>query len=191
MSFLTLRDTTVRDTAHTRFLWLNGFSGLELIVAHRSRSAQGRVHFITTVSCDISRHVKRAQRDARPCGEAQSLPLLPRLDSRGHLRSRRDCVVSQPPFGVDGRHSATARRSHGLPVHAILHIPGCKDTGHTRVRRPGLSADITQLVHLKPPLEDRRVGLVADSHKQSAYGQSRAFVSLHMAEVEPFDRIIS
>jgi hypothetical protein len=32
----------------TRLLWLNGFTGLELIVAHRSRSAQGRVHFITT-----------------------------------------------------------------------------------------------------------------------------------------------
>ena len=33
----------------TRLLWLNGFTDLlELIVAHRSRSAQGRVHFITT-----------------------------------------------------------------------------------------------------------------------------------------------
>src|SRR5262249_3646540 len=34
----------------TRLLWLNGFPNLlELIVAHYSRSAQGRVHFITTV----------------------------------------------------------------------------------------------------------------------------------------------
>src|SRR2546427_8684343 len=32
----------------TRLLWLNGFTDLELIVAHGSRSAQGRVHFITT-----------------------------------------------------------------------------------------------------------------------------------------------
>ena len=32
----------------TRLLWLNGFTDRELIVAHRSRSAQGRVHFITT-----------------------------------------------------------------------------------------------------------------------------------------------
>src|SRR2546427_6949742 len=32
----------------TRLLWLNGFTGLELIVAHRSRSAQERVHFMTT-----------------------------------------------------------------------------------------------------------------------------------------------
>jgi len=32
----------------TRLLWLNGFPDLELIVAHCSRSAQGRVHFITT-----------------------------------------------------------------------------------------------------------------------------------------------
>src|SRR4029453_9552291 len=32
----------------TRLLWLNGFTDLELIVAHCSRSAQGRVHFITT-----------------------------------------------------------------------------------------------------------------------------------------------
>src|SRR5262249_22811762 len=33
----------------TRLLWLNGFPKLlELIVAHCSRSAQGRVHFITT-----------------------------------------------------------------------------------------------------------------------------------------------
>ena len=33
----------------TRLLWLNGFIDLELIVAHCNRSAQGRVHFITTV----------------------------------------------------------------------------------------------------------------------------------------------
>jgi hypothetical protein len=32
----------------TRLLWLNGFTALELIVAHCHRSAQGRVHFITT-----------------------------------------------------------------------------------------------------------------------------------------------
>ena len=33
----------------TRLLWLNGFTDLlELIVAHCRRSAQGRVHFITT-----------------------------------------------------------------------------------------------------------------------------------------------
>ena len=32
----------------TRLLWLYGFTGRERIVAHRSRSAQGRVHFITT-----------------------------------------------------------------------------------------------------------------------------------------------
>src|SRR4029434_1070314 len=32
----------------TRLLWLYGFTALELIVAHCSRSAQGRVHFITT-----------------------------------------------------------------------------------------------------------------------------------------------
>jgi hypothetical protein len=35
----------------TRLLWLNGFIDLELILAHRSRSAQGRVHVITTVKC--------------------------------------------------------------------------------------------------------------------------------------------
>src|SRR5881397_468951 len=33
----------------TRLLWLNRFTDRELIVAHRRRSAQGRVHFITTV----------------------------------------------------------------------------------------------------------------------------------------------
>jgi hypothetical protein len=33
----------------TRLLWLYGFTNRELIVAHRSRSAQGRVHFITTL----------------------------------------------------------------------------------------------------------------------------------------------
>src|SRR4029453_6042250 len=32
----------------TRLLWLNGCTALELIVAHCRRSAQGRVHFITT-----------------------------------------------------------------------------------------------------------------------------------------------
>src|SRR5207253_7202936 len=32
----------------TRLLWLHGFTDLELIVAHCRRSAQGRVHFITT-----------------------------------------------------------------------------------------------------------------------------------------------
>src|SRR5215510_13580016 len=32
----------------TRLLWLHGCTALELIVAHCSRSAQGRVHFITT-----------------------------------------------------------------------------------------------------------------------------------------------
>src|SRR6266571_7894184 len=32
----------------TRLLWLHGFTDFEIIVAHRSRSAQGRVHFITT-----------------------------------------------------------------------------------------------------------------------------------------------
>src|ERR687893_610078 len=34
----------------TRLLWLNGFIGFELIVAHRSRSAQGRAHFIMTTN---------------------------------------------------------------------------------------------------------------------------------------------
>jgi hypothetical protein len=33
----------------TRLLWLKGFTDRELIVAHRSRSAQGQVHFITTI----------------------------------------------------------------------------------------------------------------------------------------------
>src|SRR6516164_4735841 len=33
----------------TRLLWLNGFTDLELIVAHCRRSAQGRVHFIMTI----------------------------------------------------------------------------------------------------------------------------------------------
>jgi enamine deaminase RidA (YjgF/YER057c/UK114 family) len=32
----------------TRLLWLHGCTDCALIVAHRSRSAQGRVHFITT-----------------------------------------------------------------------------------------------------------------------------------------------
>src|SRR5215510_9899320 len=32
----------------TRLLWLYGFTDRALIVAHCSRSAQGRVHFITT-----------------------------------------------------------------------------------------------------------------------------------------------
>src|SRR5207249_10270587 len=34
----------------SRLLWLYGFTDRELIVAHRSRSAQGRGHFITTFS---------------------------------------------------------------------------------------------------------------------------------------------
>src|SRR6266705_4746264 len=34
----------------TRLLWLYGFTDRELIVAHCSRSAQGRVHFITTLA---------------------------------------------------------------------------------------------------------------------------------------------
>ena len=33
----------------TRLLWLHGFTDRALIVAYYSRSAQGRVHFITTV----------------------------------------------------------------------------------------------------------------------------------------------
>ena len=33
----------------TRLLWLYGFTDRALIVAHRSRSAQGRVHFINAV----------------------------------------------------------------------------------------------------------------------------------------------
>src|SRR5205809_787687 len=39
----------------THLLWLNGFPNLlELIVAHCRRSAQGRVHFITTRNSRIS-----------------------------------------------------------------------------------------------------------------------------------------
>jgi hypothetical protein len=33
----------------TRLLWLYGFTDRELSVAHRSRSALGRIHFITTL----------------------------------------------------------------------------------------------------------------------------------------------
>jgi hypothetical protein len=43
----------------TRLLWLHGFTDFEIIVAHRSRSAQGRVHFITT-----RQHVSRLVRSA-------------------------------------------------------------------------------------------------------------------------------
>src|SRR5712691_7916708 len=42
----------------TRLLWLYGFTDRELIVAHRSRSAQGRVHFITTGNCRVSSFVQ-------------------------------------------------------------------------------------------------------------------------------------
>jgi hypothetical protein len=35
-------------------LWLHEFTDLELILAHRSRSAQGRVHFITTHTVGLS-----------------------------------------------------------------------------------------------------------------------------------------
>src|SRR6266516_8222664 len=45
----------------THLLWLNGFPNLlELIVAHCRRSAQGRVHFITTglSGCRISRKLE-------------------------------------------------------------------------------------------------------------------------------------
>src|SRR5919197_302218 len=37
----------------TRLLWLNRFTDRELIVAHCRRSAQGRVHFITTEKCTV------------------------------------------------------------------------------------------------------------------------------------------
>src|SRR5262252_10830698 len=43
----------------TRLLWLNGFTALELIVAHCRRSAQGRVHFITTAPSGIGRMLRR------------------------------------------------------------------------------------------------------------------------------------
>src|SRR5215475_3816563 len=43
----------------TRLLWLNGFTALELIVAHCRRSAQGRVHFITTALSGIGRMLRR------------------------------------------------------------------------------------------------------------------------------------
>src|SRR4029450_1076058 len=49
----------------TRLLWLYAFTDRELIVAHRSRSAQGRVHFITTlgpVTADARRHDVRETR---------------------------------------------------------------------------------------------------------------------------------
>src|SRR5712671_3891849 len=52
----------------THLLWLNGFPNLlELIVAHCRRSAQGRVHFITTlVSGSTSSPVSRAASCSTP-----------------------------------------------------------------------------------------------------------------------------
>jgi len=40
----------------TRLLWLKGFTDRERIVAHCRRSAQGRVHFITTRTQDVRRY---------------------------------------------------------------------------------------------------------------------------------------
>src|SRR6266851_6590925 len=51
---------------------LNGFTDRELIVAHRSRSAQGRVHFITTLSC-LSRY-PRAHRTLDRASEVWYTP---------------------------------------------------------------------------------------------------------------------
>src|SRR4029450_10292115 len=43
----------------TRLLWLNGFTDLELIVAHCSRSAQGRGHLITALHT-LQKHLSSA-----------------------------------------------------------------------------------------------------------------------------------
>src|SRR5262249_15943608 len=50
----------------TRLLWLNGFTDLELIVAHCRRSAQGRVHFITT--CHDGKRTYTADAAVDPMG---------------------------------------------------------------------------------------------------------------------------
>src|SRR5438874_310665 len=55
----------------TRLLWVHGFTALlELIVAYCRRSAQGRVHFITTVLCadHTSIPYQRRAKHAGPCG---------------------------------------------------------------------------------------------------------------------------
>src|SRR5438093_1503552 len=45
----------------THLLWLNGFPNLlELIVAHCRRSAQGRVHFITTIQSSLGLSSRKA-----------------------------------------------------------------------------------------------------------------------------------
>src|SRR5713101_4775966 len=63
----------------THLLWLNGFPNLlELIVAHCRRSAQGRVHFITTVRCPIDPTAQLLQQahhyTARPAPPATGEP---------------------------------------------------------------------------------------------------------------------
>jgi hypothetical protein len=94
----------------TRLLWLHEFSDRELIVAHCRRSAQGRVHFITTRCWGVWRW-------------ARGHGIL-----RHRSRQASTVAVSADGFRLPSRHS-TARstatralrsRGRGIPVHAGL-----------------------------------------------------------------------
>ena len=79
--------------------------------------------------------------------------------------------VVQVAFGVDGSHAARACRSHGLTVYVVLHVAGCKDAGHARVRAI-VRHDVTVRVELELTSEERRIRRVADGDEHAVERQA-------------------
>lgn len=75
-------------------------------------------------------------------------------------------LLFEPPFGVNGSHTAGAGGRHRLAIGKVLHIAGRKNARHAGVGRAGLRQDVALWIEVELPDEQGRIRLVADSNEQ-------------------------
>src|SRR5690625_2754238 len=100
-------------------------------------------------------------------------------------------VLCEPALGVNRRHTARSRRRDGLPVNVVLGISTRKDARNAGVGRVALRFDVTLRIHLQPPFEHLRGGLMTDCNEERLNRELRVLACLHVANDHAVYLIVS
>src|SRR5262245_5585870 len=94
-------------------------------------------------------------------------------------------------LGLHGGHAARAGRGDRLAEDVVLHVAGGEHPVDGRLRGAALGDDVAAVVEVELPLEEVRVGVVADRDEQAVDLEARLLPGLRVAQLERLDRAVA
>src|SRR5471030_889144 len=98
--------------------------------------------------------------------------------------------VVQVFFRVQCRHAARAGAGHGLAINVVLHVARREYAGYAgggRIALVTAAGEDVAVLHFELPLEDLRIGCVADGDEQSMHFKFAGSATLYVPDADSGD----